>query len=373
MKSVKSLKNIKGAVVLVRADFNVPLKGTKIVDETRIKVALPTISYLRKQGAKIVLMSHIGRDPEESLRPVYNALKKHLPTVHFSPEVVGVKTTTLVTSMKNGDVLLLENLRSNKGEKENNAEFAKALANLGDIYVNEAFPVSHRADASIVGVPKLLPHYAGLQMEREVSELSKVLKPKRPFLFILGGAKIETKLPLLKKFLKTADNVFVGGVLANNFFIAQGHEIGASKYDADAPSVKPMLKNKKLILPTTVVVAESKNKKKEIAVAAIEPKEMVLDIGPTSIKNLAETIKKAKVILWNGPMGWYEGGYVESTELLLTMLAKSKAETIIGGGDTSVLVEQKKMAKKFTFVSTGGGATLDFLAEGTLPGIKALK
>lgn len=373
MKSVKTLKNIKGAFVLVRTDFNVPLKGTKVLDDTRIKVALPTISHLRKAGAKVILMSHIGRDPEESLKPVYHALKKHLPTVHFSPEVIGVKTTKLLTTMKNGDVLLLENLRSNKGEKANDPLFAKALANIADIYVNEAFPVSHRGDASIVGVPKLLPHYAGFQMEREVKELSKVLKPKRPFLFILGGAKIETKLPILKKFLKIADTVFVGGVLANNFFIEKGYHIGQSKYDADAPSIKPLMKNKKLILPTTVVVAEGKNKKKEIMADAIEATESVFDIGPTSIKNLESAIKKAKVILWNGPMGWYEGGYVETTELLLSMLAKSKAETIIGGGDTSVLVEQKKMAKKFTFVSTGGGATLDFLAEGTLPGIKALK
>lgn len=372
MKSVKALKNVKGKHVIVRADFNVPLKGTKVVDATRITVALPTIKHLRKLGAKVILMSHIGRDPEESLEPVYKVLKKHVP-VSFVHEVVGEKAEKAVAAMKNGDVLLLENLRSNPGEKENDPKFAKALAAFADVYVNEAFPVSHRADASIVGVPKYLPAYAGLQMEREVKELSKVLKPKRPFLFILGGAKIETKLPLLKKFLKTADNVFVGGVLANNFFKAQGHDIGASKYDADAPSPKPMLKNKKLILPITAVVVRGTNKKKEVSTSDVHGKEMILDIGPTSIKDLAPVIAKAKVILWNGPMGWYEGSYVESTELLLTMLAKAKAETIIGGGDTSVLVEKKKMAHKFTFVSTGGGATLDFLAMGTLPGIKALK
>ena len=372
MRSVKSLKNIKGKKIIVRADFNVPLKGNKVLDATRISVALPTIEFLRKRGARVILISHIGREPKESLKPVYNILKKKLP-VKFVPELLGPRVEKIVSEMKSGEVILLENLRSNPGEKAGDLKFAHALAKLGDIYVNEAFPVSHRGDASIVGIPKYLPSYAGFQLEREVKELSKVLKPKHPFLFILGGAKIETKLPILKRFLKNADKVFVGGVLANNFFKAQGYNIGASKYDADAPSLSTLLKNPKLILPKTVVVADSSKKHKLVGTNEISDKEMVLDVGLPSIEALAPIIAKAKLILWNGPMGYYEGGYVQGTEELLKLLAKAKGETIIGGGDTSVLVERKKLSHKFTFVSTGGGATLDFLAKGTLPGIKALK
>ncbi len=372
MKSVNSLKNIKGKYVLVRADFNVPLANGKILDATRITVALPTINSLRKKGARVVLLSHIGRDPKESLKPVYTALKKHIP-VRFVPELIGTKADQARAEMKNGDVLLLENLRSNKGEKAGDKTFARALARMGDIYVNEAFPVSHRADASVVALAKLLPAYAGLQFEREVKELSKVLKPKRPFLFILGGAKAETKIPLLKRYLKEADTVFIGGILANNFYKAAGYGVGMSKTDENLPSLTAMIKNKKLIMPESVVVANGKKKSETICACDVKADESILDIGMPSIDALAPVIAKAKLILWNGPMGYYEGGYTKATEELLKLLAKAKGETIIGGGDTSVLVEKKKLANKFTFVSTGGGATLDFLAKGTLPGITALR
>lgn len=372
MISVKSLKNIKGKYVLVRADFNVPLAEGKILDKTRITVALPTITFLQKKGARVVLLSHIGRDPEESLKPVYTALKKHVP-VRFVDETVGPKVEAALAEMKNGDVVLLENLRSNPGEKTGDKTFAKALAKFGDVYVNEAFPVSHRADASIVALAKLLPAYAGLQFEREVKELSRVLKPKRPFLFILGGGKAETKIPLLKRYLGEADSVFIGGILANNFFKAEGFEVGKSKTDENLPSLSAMIKNQKLIIPDMVVVAASDKKGKTLPIASVTKQDSILDIGLPSIEALAPVIAKAKLILWNGPMGYYEGGYTKATEALLKMLANAKAETIIGGGDTSVLVEKKKLADKFTFVSTGGGATLEFLAKGTLPGIKALK
>ncbi len=373
MRSVKTIANIKGKHVLVRADLNVPLSPSgKILDDTRIRAALPTIQLLRKKGARVVIISHIGRDPEESLKPVYTALKKHVP-VRFSEELIGEKAEEAVREMKNGEVLLLENLRSNPGEKAGDKAFAKALAKMGDAYVNEAFPVSHRADASVVALAKLLPAYAGLQFEREVKELSRVLKPKHPFLFILGGGKAETKIPLLKRYLKEADSVFIGGILANNFFKAAGHEVGTSKTDADLPPLGSMIKNPKLIMPGSVVVQGSDKKSHTEALAAVEKDECILDIGLPAIAELAPVIAKAKLILWNGPMGYYEGGYTKATEELLKLLANAKAETIIGGGDTSVLVERKKLADKFTFVSTGGGATLDFLAKGTLPGIKALK
>ena len=372
MISVKKIEKLKGAKVLVRVDFNVPLdtKG-RVADTFRINAALPTIQFLQKKGAQVILLSHIGREPHDSLKPVYDVLKKHI-SLKFVSEVVGPKVTAAISEMKNGDVVLLENLRSNEGEKAGDKVFAKSLAHYGNIYVNEAFPVSHRADASIVALAKLLPSYAGIQFEREVVELSKALQPKHPFVFIQGGAKAETKIPLLKKYLKEADYVFIGGELANDFFKSKGLDIGASKTDEVVPSLKSMLKNSKLILPDSVVVLRD-GKKKTVPVSEVTKDESIFDIGVPSIDALGELIKKAKLILWNGPMGWYEGGYTKGTEEVLKLLAQAKGNTIIGGGDTAVLVDKKKMSDKFTFVSTGGGATLEFLAKGTLPGIKALR
>ena len=373
MTSVKKIGAVKGKYVLVRTGFDVPLSASgRVEDDMRIRAALPTIQFLMKKGARVILISHIGRDPEETLKPVYAALKKHI-AVRFVAQVVGPEVDKAVHDMKNGEVIMLENLRSNPGEKAASKDFAKQLASLAEFYVNEAFLVSHRADASIVLVPKLLPSFAGIQFEEEVKHLSMALKPKHPFLFILGGAKAETKLPLLKKYLAEADTVFVGGELANDFFKQKGYEIGTSKVDVDAPSLKAMLKNPKLILPETVVVAGADKKHMLAAIEGVGKDQAILDIGLPSIDALKPIIAKAKLILWNGPMGYYEGGYTQATNELLKLLAAAKAITIIGGGDTSVLVERKKMNDKFTFVSTAGGATLDFLAKGTLPGIKALK
>ncbi len=371
MQSVKNIKNAKGLRVIVRADFNVPMQGGRVLDDTRIRAALPTIDLLRKKGAKIVLVSHIGREPEESLKPVAAVLKKHLP-VTFVPDVLGERVLSAVESMQNGDVVLLENLRRDPGEKGCDKIFAIALSKLGDAYVNEAFPVSHRKDASIVALPKLLPHYAGLQFEREVKALSKALKPKHPFLFVLGGAKAETKVPLLARFLKTADQVFVGGEIANDFYKTLGLEIGKSKTDEPFPDLSKFAKSKKLLLAETVVV-ERGGKKATVPLAEVSRRDAILDVGLPDIQSLAAIVEKAKLVVWNGPLGWYEGGYAEGTKALLDLLAAARAETIIGGGDTAVLAASKKYAGKFTFVSTAGGATLDFLANGTLPGIEALK
>ena len=372
MRSIKSLKNIKGKRIIVRADFNVPVDGARVRDGGRIMAALPTLLFLKKKGAKIVIISHIGRDAGESLKPAYTFLKKHI-AAQFVPELFGTTADKAIANMKNGDVLLLENLRSDSREKAGNMQFAKALAVYGDIYINEAFPVSHRADSSIVLLPKLLPAYAGIQLEKEVKELSKALNPKHPFLFIQGGAKAETKIPLIKRYLKTADQVFVGGELADDFYAAANLEIGKSMVDKGIPDLKPLLKHKKLILPATVVVKKPSGESVSIPADEIKKGDKILDIGGMSIEGLASYIKKAKLVLWNGPMGWYEGGYTKATEQLLSMLASAKAETIIAGGDTAVLADKKKYKGKFSFVSTGGGATLEFLAKGTLIGIKALK
>jgi len=343
MRSIKQIKNLKGKTVLLRVDFNVPIKNGGVLDDFRIKAALPTINFLLKRGAKIILITHLGKDGTESLGPV-------------------VKKFFAISKISKNQVSFFENVRKFPGEIKNDLTFAKKLAKMGDIYVNDAFSVSHRAHASIVLLPKLLPSYAGFQLEEEVKNLSHAFKtPKHPFLFILGGAKFSTKMPLIKKYLKLADYVFIGGALANDFLKAKGYDVGKSLVDDTNYGIASILKNKKLILPTDFVI---KNK-------------AIIDIGKKSIKNLETIIKKAKLILWNGPLGKYEDGGAAATKKILKFIALqskiAKAESIIGGGDTVALISKMKMEKKFSFVSTGGGATLDFLANGTLPGIKALQ
>ena len=348
-----------------------PLKNGKVEDDFRIQKALPTINFLRKKGAKIILITHLGKGGE-TLAGVAKVLNKYVKA-KFIPEVIGPKVRKVASEMKPGEIILLENLRNNKGEKECSLVFAKELAKLGNIYVNEAFPVSHRPDASIVLLPKLLPAYAGLQLEEEVKNLSHTFKkPKHPFLFILGGAKFSTKMPLIKKYLKLADYIFIGGALANDFLKAEGYEIGQSLVSDVNFGIKALLKNKKLIIPVDVVVKSGSkfiNKK----VNEVKKEEIILDAGIQSVKNLAPLIQKSKLILWNGPLGKYEAGGAKATKQILKLVAKSKAESIIGGGDTVALISEMKMEKKFSFVSTGGGAALEFLSNGTLPGIKALR
>jgi phosphoglycerate kinase len=370
MKSIEKIKNIKGKIVLVRVDFNVPIKNGKVEDDFRIKKALPTIKFLQKRGAKIVLMSHLGKEGG-SLLSVSLALNKLVKT-KFVPDIFGKEACDAIFRMKNKDIILLENLRNDKGEQGADKNFAKNLAQLGDYYVNEAFSVSHRKSASIVLLPKLLPAYAGLQLEKEVKNLSHAFKkPKHPFLFILGGAKFSTKMPLIEKYLKLADHVFIGGALANNFLKARGYEVGKSLVD-DTKGIKKILKNKKLILPTDVIVSNGKKLLNKNA-NKVGKDEIILDIGSQSVKILETCIKKSKLVLWNGPLGKYEAGGGGATKKILKIVAGSKTESIIGGGDTVALISEMKMENKFTFVSTGGGATLDFLANGTLPGIKALE
>lgn len=339
MRSLKLIKNLKDKTVLLRVDFNVPIKNGKVKDDFKIVKALPTINFLIKKGAKIILITHLGKDGTASLAPV---VKHFFAISQIAPEKVA----------------FFDNIRKFPGETKNSLIFAKELAARGDIYVNEAFPVSHRKHASIVSLPKYLPSFAGLQLEEEVKNLSHAFKKtKHPFLFILGGAKFSTKIPLIKKYLKLADQVFIGGALANDFLKAKGYEIGKSLVGKNDFDVTELLKNKKLILP----------------VDFIKKDKVIIDVGKESVKNLASLIKKAKFILWNGPLGRYEDGGAEATKKILKLVAQAKAESIVGGGDTVALISEMKMENKFSFVSTGGGATLDFLANGTLPGVRALE
>src|SRR3989344_1953924 len=369
MRSIKQIENIKGKTVLVRVDFNVPIKNGKVEDDFRIKKALPTIEFLQKKSAKIILITHLGQGGE-TLLPIAKVLNKYIEA-KFVPEIIGLGVSKAVSEMKNGEVILLENLRNDPGEKENSKLFAIELSKLGDIYVNEAFPVDHREDASIVLLPKLLPAYAGFQLAEEVENLSRAFKnPKHPFLFILGGAKFSTKMPLIEKYLDLADYVFIGGALANDFLKAGGHEVGKSLTDDSNYNINQVLKNKKLILPTDVVIKSVDESSKLINKKATEVRknETILDVGNELVANLESIIKKSKFILWNGPLGKYEAGGGGSTKKVLKLVASSKALSIVGGGDTVEIISEMKIEKDFTFVSTGGGATIDFLVNGTLPG-----
>lgn len=370
LPSLKNARNLKGKRVILRLDLNVPLKGSSVVDDYRIKRSLPTIKFLKAAGAKIIILSHIGGDGVKSLRPVANYLGKIVNT-GFYPKLDGLELERLVEAMKNGSIMVLENLRRDPGEMGNQMSFAKRLAKLGDLYVNDAFSVSHREHASVALLPKLLPSYAGFLFEDEVNHLSRALKPSHPFLFILGGAKFGTKIPLIKKFLNLADYVFVGGALANNFFKEAGYEIGLSLSDKGNFKLKPLLKNKKLVLPSDVVV-KTRTGKFIKNVGSIRERDSIKDSGPATTRVLSKLVSRAKFVLWNGPLGNYEEGFDKGTAELLRIIAKNKAESIVGGGDSLALVSKLKLEKKFTFVSTGGGAMLDFLAHGTLPGIKAL-
>lgn len=370
MRSIKELKNIKGKKVLVRVDFNVPIQDGKVEDDFRIQKALPTIKHLQKLGARIILVTHLGKGAE-SLLPVAKVLNHYLDA-KFVPNITGENVASVVSSLRDGEVVLLENLRQDPGEQAQDKIFALDLSKLADIYVNEAFPVSHREDSSIVLLPKILPAYAGLQLEAEVNHLRGAFeKPEHPFLFILGGSKISTKAPLVEKYLHIADHIFIGGALLNDFLKAKGYEVGKSLVDDGEYSFKEVLENPKLILPTDVI-CESDSGIVTRKINEVQKNEMIIDVGAESIKNLEPIIKKAKIILWNGPLGRYEGGGDKATKALLKMIASSKATSIIGGGDTVAVISEMGMEKKFTFVSTGGGATLDFLAKGTLPGIEAL-
>lgn len=371
LRTIKDLKNIKGKRVVLRLDFNVPIKNGKIVETMRIDRAIPTILYLRKKKARIVIFSHIGKDATSSLKPIARYLSKTMD-VGFAPDFRFENAQAIVNGLPEGGVVLFENLRLDERETQNDLIFAKHLASFGDIYVNDAFAVSHRAHASVVGITKYLPSYAGFLIADEVRNLSLALTPKHPFLFILGGAKFETKMPLMRKFLKIADHVFVGGILANDFFKDEGLEVGKSFVDKHKADLTRLLKGGKIILPTDVVVQGGAKKTVVKNVEEVAAGESIMDVGPETIRNLAPLLKKAKLIVWNGPLGYYEQGFDKGTISLLKAISETRATSIIGGGDTAAVVGKLGLDAKFSFVSTGGGATLDFLADGKLPGIEAI-
>ncbi len=370
-KFVDIPKNLRGKTALVRVDFNEPLVGGRIKDSFRIKHTIPTIKLLLARGARIVLIAHIEDEKKRQLsfKPLAREISRTLGMpVFFESSYDAAR----VRRAAEKNIVLLENVRLHKGEEENDSAFAKLLASFADIYINEAFSVSHRNHASIVGVPRHLPAYAGLLFQREVEKLSHVLYPQKPFAVIVGGAKFETKFALLKKFVTRADAVFLGGVLANTFLAAHDLEIGKSLFEKKALGdiKKHFLLAKKIILPFDVRLD---GKGRTASAFEVGKADHIYDVGPETIAILADIIQTAKTILWNGPLGYLEGGYDKGTRDLLRVLSRAKGKVIVGGGDTLEVLDRTKVGKSFFHISTGGGAMLDFLADGALPGIDALR
>ena len=384
--------NAKGKHVLVRCDFNVPIDSEtgKITDNRRIRAALPTIQYLLDHNAKVILCSHLGRPKGEfnlkySLKPVAEELSKLLnKDVKLAKDVIGESAKELTSNMKEGDIVLLENVRFHKEEEQNDPEYSKALASMAEIYVNDAFGTAHRAHSSTTGVADYLPAVSGFLIEKELEFLGGALEnPKHPFVAILGGAKVSDKIGVIENLLDKVDTLIIGGGMAYTFYKAQGHHIGTSICEEDkldlAKSIleKAQEKGVKLLLPVdNHVSSEYSNNGEEKMVDSTEIPDgfMGLDIGPKTIEKFEEAVKDAKTVVWNGPLGVCEfDKFATGTKAVATMLSKIEATTIIGGGDSAAAIEKLGLADKMTHISTGGGSSLEFLEGKTLPGIACLQ
>lgn len=364
---------LKGKKIIVRADFNVPISSSGvIVEPARIDSALKTVIYLRNSGAQIILLSHIGRDSNETLFPIFKYLQLKIP-VSFVETWDESKIKEQVTLLKDGDVVLLQNLRAKKEEEENDAQFGSFLASLGDMYINDAFSVSHRSHASVVGIPTHIKSYCGCQFKIEYENISKVFNPEHPFVVLMGGAKFETKIPVIESLLDKADSIFVGGALSNDILKANDFEVGMSKVnDMDKTYAQQIFNNKKVIVVKDVRVKTFFHSKHK-ALKDITVKDKIIDGGIETADILALKIKEAKLIVWNGPFGTFEQGNSFLSKKVIEAISKSNAYSIVGGGDTVAEIKKLKKQDIFNFMSLSGGAMLEFIAKGTLPGIEALK
>lgn len=389
MFNKKTIRDIDviGKRVLVRVDFNVPLKNNLVGDDTRIRAALPTLEYLLEKGASIILCSHLGRpkgkpDPNFSLLPVAGRLSELLGRkVGFVEDCVGPLAEKAAKSLQPGDVLLLENTRFHPEEEKNDPEMARQLGKLADIYVNDAFGSAHRAHASTEGVAHFLPAVAGLLMEKEIIYLGQAIEnPKRPFVAILGGAKISDKIEVIRNLLKKADQILIGGGMANTFFKAQGIAIGDSLVEDDAIDTAADLiqeKSSKLQLPIDVVLADEFSahaNHKVMKIGPIPDGWRIMDIGPETVDVYTQIVQKASTIVWNGPMGVFEfEPFARGTDGIAKAVAETNAISIVGGGDSVAAIKQAGLADKITHISTGGGASLEMLEGVRLPGLAALE
>ncbi len=359
-----------GKRVIVRVDFNVPIENGVVSESEafRIHAVVSTIQWLKNAGAKIILISHIGRGGD-SLSPVADYIAKVLPEldVKFIPEIIGNNVDTAISNLQNSDVILLENIRQNPGEEKNDSEFAKTLAVYADYYVNDAFAVSHRKHASVVGIPAIIPGYVGLLIESEINHLNQALQPQSPSVLIMAGIKFETKLPLIEKLLPLYDSVILGGGLLNTYLKSSNISVGKSVIDESA-DLSSIIGNAKIIVPDIVVI-ERDGTSHEINTHEVMENDVIVDVVISD--RMKELIKTADTIIWNGPLGWYEKGYMQSTIDIITNLG-STTHTIVGGGDTVTVIRKKHLENKITFLSTGGGAMLEYLQNGTLIGLSSL-
>jgi phosphoglycerate kinase len=385
----KTVRDIdpSGLTALVRVDFNVPLQDGVVADDTRIRAALPTIEYLLNKNSKVVLCSHLGRPKgkrvdELSLSPIASHLSDLLGApVGFSSDCIGPEAESKSKALKPGEVLLLENTRFHPEEKKNDQGFAKALASLGEIYVNDAFGTAHRAHASSEGVAHYLPAVAGFLLEKEINVLGKVLSdPEKPFIAVLGGAKISDKIGVVESLLKIADKLLLGGGMANTFLAALGYELGDSLVERDSIEIAEEFLDQssgKIYLPIDVVIADgfsAEAEYKTVPSDAVEIGWQILDIGPETVSKFALEIVDAKTIVWNGPVGVFEfEPFAEGTNALAKVIAESNAQAIIGGGDSAAAIRLAGLEDQVFHVSTGGGASLEFLEGKSLPGVAALQ
>ncbi len=381
--------HIKNKRVLLRVDFNVSMRGNKITDDQRIRAALPTIKKLLKDDNKLIIVSHLGRpkgwDDNLLLRPIAKRLHSYLPHIDLTvvDDFMSEGAQKLFEEQKAHEILFLENIRFYKEEEKADKEFAEKLAQLADVYVNDAFGVSHRDCASITEVPKILPHYGGLLMEREVETIGHALKhPDHPFAAIIGGAKVSTKLKLLFKLTEKADFLILGGGLANTFLFALGYNVGKSLCERDCvDDVKRIVRhaksqNTKILLPKDVVVGSREGDNSEVKkISDINDSDTILDIGPEAQADYAKAILSSKTLIWNGPVGYMENPeYARGTQFLYYTISQNpKLVSIVGGGDTLAAIDKMEYLDTITHISTGGGAMLEYIENGTLPGIEALK
>jgi phosphoglycerate kinase len=379
--------SLKGKRVLMRVDFNVPMANGVVTDDKRIKAALPTIQYVIDQGASLVLMSHLGRpkgtgfEPDFSLKAASEALARLLgQPVQMAPDCVGPDVEAIVKALKPGDVLMLENTRFHKGEEKNDLDLARQMAALGDVYVNDAFGSAHRAHASTEGVARFLPAVSGFLMEQELEYLGRATdNPAHPYVAILGGAKVSDKIAVIENLLTRCDTLIIGGGMANTFLAAKGYNMQDSLVEAGAVATAKAIMAKagdRLMLPVDAVAADKFDAAAVSQVVDLDKVPAgwrVLDIGPKSIARFGEVLKHAKLVVWNGPMGVFEfPAFAEGTFALARLLATTGATTVIGGGDSASAVKKAGVAKQMTHVSTGGGASLEYLEGRVLPGVAAL-
>jgi len=392
IRSIEEIKNIKDSLFLVRVDFNIPMKSNRVVEDIKLRRSLKTIKYLAKSGGRVVLMSHFGRpkgrvNDKYSLKPVGRHLAKLLKkrVIFNERKFFSSKFDQAISRVRPGEVMLLENTRFYPGEKKNDFGFSKALSRNFDYFINDAFASCHRAHASVVGVAKFLPSFAGFSLLEEVNNLIVARdNPKKPLVVIIGGAKISTKIKIIRKFIPKAKQILLGGGLVNSLLETMGCEIGSSLIDkegrAEAKKLRKYL-GKKIVMPLDVVIGKAKTGRKAgiINVGKADPGlckkgEAVYDIGPKTVNLYKKHIRGAKTVIWNGPLGYIElPQFAKATNEVARTIAGSRAKSYVGGGETLMVIEKLRLTKKYTFVSTGGGAMLEFLEGKKLPGLEPLK